>query len=171
MTQFEILLGKHLKGWVNKLKALQGSLVDTFMVIKGDYILPNHILFLDYVTQTEGEKWQWTDIQEWQKWLFKVTKSTCEANLEGMHQNGIFKQNSLSFIFEIILSKNMFIVLNIEIKNIDILSETEGVEPNTPLFIDNGPMLKILERRNYDKQKHLFPYNKWKTYELKGLRK
>lgn len=68
--------------------------------------------------------------------MFKVTKSTCEANLEGMHQN-----------------------------------ETEEVEPITPLFIDNGPMLKILERRNYDKQKHLFPYNKWKTYELKGLRK
>lgn len=36
-------------------KDLVGATADTFMMIKADYILPNHILIMDYLTQQRND--------------------------------------------------------------------------------------------------------------------
>ena len=130
------------------------------MVIKGDYILPNHMLFLDFVYQSEREK---TELEGSQNESLKTPRDADKSTANEMFT--IFDTKKIEPDTE----EYGLLLEEIKENNLDPIDEVRQGEPKHSIFVDKGPVIKVLERRNY--QKHLFPYNTWKTYELKGLRK
>jgi len=55
-----------------------------------------------------------------------------------------------------------------ELEDPDLCSDNEHADKCKMLEIESGPVLKVLERRNYEVKRHLFPYKNWKTFETKG---
>lgn len=48
--------------------------------------------------------------------------------------------------------------------------DRENLSGQEEIEIDVGPVLKVLERRNYEQKRYLFPYKNWTTFELSGYR-
>lgn len=60
-----------------------------------------------------------------------------------------------------------------DLQNPDLLSDFEGVKPKyrDSITIDEGPILKIIERRTYEDNRYIFPYYNWKAFEISGYRR
>lgn len=134
------VIQKCLKRLQKSIPDLAGATADTFMMVKADYIMPNHILLMDYLDQQKPlGKCQCGGKQEWQQCIFTVAKKELEA--------------------EELQNKEMFSD-----------EEQEGYGKVTEVDVDTGPMCKIIERRVYEQNKYMFPYYNWKTFELAGYR-
>jgi hypothetical protein len=48
--------------------------------------------------------------------------------------------------------------------------DRENLGSQEEVEVDVGPVLKVLERRNYEQKRYLFPYKNWTTFELSGYR-
>ena len=117
-----------------------GATADTFMMVKADFILPNHILIMDYLAkQNFDNTCGWNGKREWQECIFKIKE--IEANQE-------------------------------ELKDEEILSDYESIKPDKRNRIteEEGPILKIIERRVYEENRHVFPYYNWKAFEISKIK-
>lgn len=135
------VIEKCLKRIQKENKDLLGATPDTFMAIKADYILPNHILIMDILAQQRQDgSWKCKGKQEWQEWLFKISKN--KTDTEELKNKDLFSDD-----------------------------DKEGFDESKEIEIDSGPMLKIVERRIYEQNRYMFPYYNWKTFELTGFRR
>lgn len=135
------VIEKWLKRIQKENKDLFGATPDTFMAIKADYILPNHILIMDILSQQKQEgDWKCKGKQEWQECLFKISQN--KTGVEDLKNKELFSDD-----------------------------DKEGFDETKEIEIDSGPMLKIVERRIYEQNRYMFPYYNWKTFELTGFRR
>ena len=135
------VIEKWLKRIQKENKDLSGVTPDTFMAIKADIILPNHILIMDILSQQKQEGGcKWKGKQECQQCLFKIEKHA--INKEDINNKELFSED-----------------------------DKEDFNDVTDIEIDSGPMLKIVERRIYEQNRYMFPYYNWKTFELTGFRR
>ena len=55
-----------------------------------------------------------------------------------------------------------------ELEDEDLLSDLDSIKPNKnkKITFDKGPIMKIIERRVYEENRHIFPYYNWKAFEI-----
>ena len=65
----------------------------------------------------------------------------------------------------------MFVLEKQEVEPEEFYGEDrENLYGQKEVEVDVGPVLKVLERRNYEQKRYLFPYKNWTTFELSGYR-
>lgn len=130
------IIQKCLTRIIKTNSSLLGAIADTFMLVKSDYILPNHILIIDYLSRQKE-------------------KGKCKCGGKQQCQECIFKN------IEVEADQK-------DLNNEDILSDLESIKPDKRdrITLDEGPIMKIIERRVYEENKHIFPYYNWKAFEI-----
>jgi protein FAM50 len=135
------VIQKCLKRLVKTHDKLTGAVADTFMMIKADFILPNHILLMDYLA-------------------LQINDGSCDCGGKQQCQKCIFEPKEIDVNIHDLQDPEQLSDL-----------ESVKPDKRDKITIDEGPICKIIERRVYEDNRYIFPYYNWKAFEISGYRR